>query len=85
MSNNRQPDYVLKVFDKTNQARGVVGAGWSDTNGRISIKLNPGVALSYNNDLVISLFINDQKGPNSKPAGGNQYDDPFGDDAFPPS
>lgn len=59
----RPPDYHLSVQDKTDTSRkGRVGVAW--LNGtRISIKLNPGVVLHWSDNVLISLFPNDQITP----------------------
>jgi hypothetical protein len=41
-----------KTGAKTNDA----GAGWLNDNGTVSIVLGPATALSYNKNLVITLF-----------------------------
>lgn len=53
----RKPDYRLKVLDKKTGAKtNDAGAGWLNDNGTVSIVLGPATALSYNKNLVITLF-----------------------------
>ena len=53
----RKPDYDLSALDKVTDMRGKVGAAWINTNGTISIRLNPWVVLDgANKELVITLF-----------------------------
>jgi len=50
MSNERPPDYILKLNPKDKNLRDFnhhVGAGWTTKYGGISIILNPGIVLSY--------------------------------------
>lgn len=61
------PTHVLKAFDKTNEARTEVGAGWLNPNGTISITLNPCVVLTRHPNIVYTLFPNTKKkGRNAK-------------------
>lgn len=57
----RKPDYRLGVLAKGTEHRGQVGAAWKQTDGTIRIKLNAFVVLSAIDDLVLTLFINDDK------------------------
>lgn len=56
MSAKRKPDYRLKAMNKATDAKAEVGAAWSNTDGSISIVLNPFVRLDYNTDLVLTMF-----------------------------
>ncbi len=57
----RRPDYILSALCKRTELRGRVGAAWVNEDGTLSIKLNAFVVLSANDDLVITLFENDDK------------------------
>jgi len=51
----RKPDYKIKV--QTPQKRsGEVGIGWLNQDGSVSIRLNPGVSLRWDDDLSIVAF-----------------------------
>lgn len=54
----RRPDYTLSVLNKRTNAKGIIGAGWKQEGGRISIAFNPCVVIDtrLDADLVISLF-----------------------------
>jgi hypothetical protein len=61
----RKPDYILKVGDKDSEhfsAR--VGVAWKDPKkGHISIHFDPGLSISWNDNLSIILFPwNDEEG-----------------------
>ena len=53
-----KPTHRLKILDKTNDNRGIVGAGWENEDGSITIVLEPAVVLNYENlkDKVLTLF-----------------------------
>ncbi len=56
----RLPDYRIKVKTRVEEGEryeaGEVGCAWQSDNGNITIKLNPGVVLSWNDGLVITAF-----------------------------
>lgn len=56
------PGYRLKVMDKVTDAKAQVGAGWLNTDGSITIKLNMMVVLSEQQlqDCELRLFPNDK-------------------------
>lgn len=58
---SRLPTHRLKVFDKTSENRGELGAGWENDDGSISSVVNPGCSLVYNPDFVYTLFLIDRK------------------------
>lgn len=52
-----KPDYNLTIYDKRDESRcNNAGAGWIQDNGSISIMLNPGIMLTRNKNLYITLF-----------------------------
>lgn len=57
----RKPDYQLKILNKSNDKRGIIGAAWKNEDGSISIQINPCIILDGNqlDDFVITLFKND--------------------------
>lgn len=59
----KQPDYNLSAKDKRTGRQMRVGAAWVHPDGRISIQLDPFVALSgaEAEDMLLSLFPNDSK------------------------
>lgn len=56
----KRPDYLLKVLDKTTDDYGTIGAAWIKDDGAITIRLNPATILTYNPDLAINLFPNEE-------------------------
>lgn len=54
----RKPDFWLKAMDKSKERHksGKIGAGWKNTDGSISIDLEPFVQLNGSKDLVLTLF-----------------------------
>lgn len=50
------PTHRLSVKERDGNGRCVVGAGWLDENGSISIRLNPCVAITSHDDVIIMLF-----------------------------
>lgn len=55
----RKPDYKLSVLSKSNEHKGNVGVAWENKDGSISIKLNPFVTLAAIQELIITLFPNE--------------------------
>ena len=55
----RKPDFNLSAKPKDGQPGCKVGAGWKNDDGSISIKLNVGTTLSWNDDLFLGLFPTD--------------------------
>jgi hypothetical protein len=56
---SRKPDFNLSAKPKDGQPGCKVGAGWKNDDGSISIKLNVGTTLSWNDDLFLGLFPTD--------------------------
>lgn len=52
------PSHVLKMLDHDSSFWARVGAGW-EKDEYISIKLNPGVVLDWNNHPTLILVINE--------------------------
>lgn len=52
----RKPDFSLKALNKRTSDKFYIGAGWSNSNGSISIVLNDMVVLTQSKDLVLTLF-----------------------------
>jgi hypothetical protein len=46
---DNRPTHELKLLDTDSGDTSVVGVAWAKENGTISVKLNPGVVLSYDN------------------------------------
>lgn len=44
-----RPTHELKLLDTSSGDTAIVGVAWAKENGTISLKLNPGVVLSYDN------------------------------------
>ncbi len=57
----RSPDYKIKARDKHSKAQTVVGRGWANQDGSLSIQLNPCVTLSWCDDVFITAFPVDPK------------------------
>jgi hypothetical protein len=56
-----RPTHVIKVMDRsTGRKGGRVGAAWVNPDGSISIHLDTGVTLSWNDGLMITAFENDR-------------------------
>lgn len=53
---SRPPEWRLKVLNKKTERKSVVGAGWSNDDGSVTIVLNDFVVLPQNEDTVITLF-----------------------------
>lgn len=56
MGDGKKPDFNLSAKPRDGRLGGKVGAGWKNTDGSISIQLNVGVTLSWNDELFIGLF-----------------------------
>ena len=55
------PDYQLQVKERGGQGRTVVGAGWVNEAGHITIVLNPCVVLSKRDNVFLTLFPVDRR------------------------
>lgn len=54
----RWPDYQLRVKRKDGEGASVqIGAAWKINGGGISIQLNPGACLRWDDELWVSLFV----------------------------
>ena len=65
MAEPRKPDYRIKATTRPNVApkrAGLIGVGWANEDGSISIKFDPFVTLSGGDDLIITAFPVDNKG-----------------------
>ena len=86
----KKPDYRLSALDKSTDDRGQIGVAWKNTNGSISIVLNPWVQISANRDMVLMLFPVLDKGNHLQseavqPATtAGDYTPPDDDDGLPP-
>ena len=56
-----KPTHRIKVQDKQTNASGVIGSAWLNASGSMSITLNPGVVLSWQDDVRITAFPVDSK------------------------
>lgn len=56
MTTKRTPDYELVLWDSANGGGLKAGVAWTNEDGRINIKLNPGVTITYA-DTVAGLRI----------------------------
>lgn len=59
MSAPRRPDYRMKATTRPGvhpHREGVVGAGWRNPDGSVSVKLDPFAVLAGADDLIITLF-----------------------------
>lgn len=54
----RKPDYRLKCKERAGTHQAVLGAGWKEADGSISIEINLGVVIDHRlwNDCTIRLF-----------------------------
>jgi len=52
----KRPTHTIKVKEKEGSAQGEVGRAWLNDDGSLSIQLNPGVVLSWNDGLLITAF-----------------------------
>lgn len=59
MSTSRKPDFRIKATTRPNvtpKLDGVIGAGWQNEDGSISLKLDPFVTIAGRDDLIITAF-----------------------------
>lgn len=66
MSTGRPPDYKLSLKHRVTGVSGQVGAAWKDERGFLSVKLNPGVTLSWQDDVYLALFPVDATTPSPR-------------------
>lgn len=57
----RLPNYRVAALNKRTDAKGRVGAAWSNDDGSISVVIDPFVTLHGGKDMIITLF------PDNKP------------------
>ena len=59
---SRKPTYRLKILNKeTNTRCNDAGAAWANKDGSISLVINPGIVLAEDNDLIYTLFLQEDK------------------------
>lgn len=51
-----KPTHRLKVLDKHTERKGEVGVGWLNSDGSISIQLNPCIRLNADVSQILTLF-----------------------------
>jgi hypothetical protein len=56
MKTPRKPDYRLKIKEKGSPLQAVVGAGWENADGSVSIKINPLIKVELSSEFFITLF-----------------------------
>lgn len=59
MAGNK-PDYKLHGMIKGTDEKNRIGAGWTNPDGSIRIKLDSFIAISSNPELVLTLFPEDR-------------------------
>lgn len=58
-----KPTHTIKVMDRaTKKKGGRVGSAWLNKDGSISISLDTGITLSWNDGLMITAFENNWDG-----------------------
>lgn len=63
MTTPTKPTHNLSVLDKATGSRGIIGAGWLGPDGTLTIKLNAGAALRWDDGLTIKAFPVSTKKP----------------------
>lgn len=63
---SRKPDYIVRGLHKQTNKKGILGAAWNKDKGMISIALNPFIAIPLDENMVITLFPNDDGPDNDK-------------------
>jgi len=61
----RKPDYRIKARTKDEDGHyqtGEVGIAWRNETGNLSIRLNPGVVLRWDDGLILTAFPVEEKG-----------------------
>jgi len=56
-----KPTHVLKALDKDNEHKTVLGVGWLNKDGSITLNINPFVKIYDCKHIVITLFPLDDK------------------------
>lgn len=53
----RKPDYKLKILNKVTNARcGDAGVAWLNKDDSLSLKINPGVWIGEDSEMIYTLF-----------------------------
>lgn len=63
MSKGRKPDWRFRVLNKETDERGALGAGWSNPDGSITVKLDPCVVMAQEPNLLFTLFPEQKREP----------------------
>lgn len=72
----KSPDFNITCLHKGSQDRNNnLGVAWKQEDGSLRLKLNPGVVLSYDPDILIALF------PNNRPLSAPKRAKPVPDSA----
>ena len=54
---SRKPDYRIKALRKSTNEKQVIGAGWINEDGSISLVFDPFVQIPVGSDVIITAFI----------------------------
>lgn len=59
---SRKPDYIAKAMNKaTGEKSWRIGCAWHNSDGSVSVKVDPFIVLTGGEDLVVTLFPNEEK------------------------
>lgn len=79
MAKGDKPDYVISAMTPGGGIKGKVGAGWTNPDGSIQVKLDPFVVLCAKDDLLIRMFPNEkvptERASTTKPWDRNDLND----------
>jgi len=53
------PTHTLVVYERGGTQRCSAGVAWLEQNGSLTLKLNPGVRISWDDDVTLKLFPQD--------------------------
>lgn len=90
MKNGAKPDYQLSAWEPNTKRSRVVGAAWVRAKGHVSIRLDVGTVLRWDDGLVLTMFPEDdgeRRSPSQEEARPSQGEEapPFDDDGtWPP-
>lgn len=56
MKSSRKPDYRLKGLNKVTNEKYILGAGWKNDDGSVTVVLNDFVVITSTKDLLLTLF-----------------------------
>ena len=56
MTPKKPATHDVKVKERNGTRTGIVGGAWANEDGSFSIRLNPGVRLSWDDDLFVTLW-----------------------------